>query len=426
MDEARPTDHRFTRRDFLKASGAGAAVAMLAGTGCSSVFSFGESSGGGSIDSPVVIGMSSATTGPYSEFGEGIRRGAQLAVDEWNADGGINGQDIEFRVLDDQLDADQAVTNVRQLLSEDVDAGFLPAGSGPTLAVLPLVLESGKPFINPIAQTVDIVYPEGVDNPPHQNIFSTAIQNDVEARVIGAFIESEGFESIGLIGESTPYGQTGLDIIEEQAERSGIEVVGREQYDQGDTSISAQLGNLRSGDPQAIVAIGLGADAATMAQDLDRLGMNDIPFIGTFGLFSTPFIELAGDLVVGKYGALLFTYAESDLKPEAEEFARKYLEEYGHDRWYTEAEIPPPFFQQNAGAYDGMNSLLRSIEAAGSVASEDVIEQLEQSSYDGAQLPTTAEYTPETHNVVLTEDMNMGRYIEENGEIEEEIIPVEV
>lgn len=417
-------ERKLTRREFLGIAGAGLVGAtLLGGSGCA-----GQGSGSSEdINRPIVIGMTSAVTGPYSEFGEGISRGAQLAIDEWNENGGINGQEIEFRVLDDQLDADRAVSNFRRLLSEELDAGILPAGSGPTLAVLPLALESGKPFVNPIAQTIEITYPNGTDSPPSPNIFSTAIQNDVEAEIIGGFVVQEGFDSVGLIAESTPYGQTGLDILEERFADAGIEVVAREQYDQGTTSTSAQLGNVNADNPDTIIAIGLGADAATIAQDLNRLGI-EVPFIGTFGLFSTPFVELAGDLVPGKYAALIPTYAGSslsDLGQPAREFAEKYLAEYGNDRWYTEAETPPPFFQQNAAGYDGINALLTSIEQASSLNSEEIINQLNGYSYEGAQLPGTVGFSEEKHHAVTTNAMSMGRYVSEGDRLAVETIEVE-
>src|SRR3954463_1862581 len=86
---------------------------------------------------PSKLGLSAALTGPFNEFGEGIRRGAEVAIEEWNAAGGVLGRKIELaEVLDDQLVPDRAVHNVRRILDNpDIVAMVAPGPSGPTLAV---------------------------------------------------------------------------------------------------------------------------------------------------------------------------------------------------------------------------------------------------------------------------------------------------
>ena len=106
-------------------------------------------------DDTIKIGMTSALTGPYNEFGEGNRRAVELAVEQWNAKGGINGKKIIIaEMLDDQLNPDRAVQNMRRILdNKSIHAIIGPAGSGPTLAVLDMAQADGRPYMNPIAQT---------------------------------------------------------------------------------------------------------------------------------------------------------------------------------------------------------------------------------------------------------------------------------
>lgn len=108
----------------------------------------------------IKIGMTSALTGPYNEFGEGNRRAVELAVEQWNAKGGINGKKIEIAMLlDDQLNPDRAVQNIRAILDNKDIVGIIgPAGSGPMLAVIDMVQADGRPYMNPIAQTPVVTY----------------------------------------------------------------------------------------------------------------------------------------------------------------------------------------------------------------------------------------------------------------------------
>lgn len=114
--------------------------------------------------------MTAAITGPYSEFGEAMRRAAMIAVDEWNAKGGINGRKVELVALDDQLDPNKAAINAKKLIEEEKVAAIIgPAGSGPMFAVIPLAQAKNIPHINVVAQTVQIVYPDGTNKPPRPN-----------------------------------------------------------------------------------------------------------------------------------------------------------------------------------------------------------------------------------------------------------------
>jgi len=118
-------------------------------------------SSGAVLAQTIKIGMTSALTGPYNEFGEGNRRAVELAVEQWNAKGGINGKKIEIAMLlDDQLNPDRAVQNMRSILDNKDIVGIIgPAGSGPTLAVIDMAQADGRPYMNPIAQTPVVTYP---------------------------------------------------------------------------------------------------------------------------------------------------------------------------------------------------------------------------------------------------------------------------
>ena len=84
---------------------------------------------------PVKIGMSTALTGPYSEFGVAQKNAVDIAVEQFNAKGGIKGRPIQVVLYDDGLVPARAQANVRRLIDEDkVVALIAPAGSGPNLA----------------------------------------------------------------------------------------------------------------------------------------------------------------------------------------------------------------------------------------------------------------------------------------------------
>src|ERR1700760_4901815 len=93
----------------------------------------------------IKLGLTAALTGPFGEFGEGMRRGAEIAVEEWNRGGGGNGGGGGLaEVLDDQLLPERAVENMRRILAnKEIAAVLAPSGSGPTLAVVDAVAADG-------------------------------------------------------------------------------------------------------------------------------------------------------------------------------------------------------------------------------------------------------------------------------------------
>src|ERR1700710_1557512 len=74
----------------------------------------------------IKIGFTTALTGPFNEFGEGYRRGVELALMRVNGAGGVMGRQVEIgMMLDDQLVLDQAVQNMRRILDDTSIVGLL-------------------------------------------------------------------------------------------------------------------------------------------------------------------------------------------------------------------------------------------------------------------------------------------------------------
>lgn len=366
---------------------------------------------------PVRIGLTTAITGPYSEYGESMRNVVQIAVDDRNAKGGIKGRPVELIVYDDQLQPNRAQTNMRRLLEEDrVDAVLAPAGSGPTMAIIPLVLARNVVTMVTIAQTPAITYPNGTDKAPHPNVFTFALQNDVEARVLAAFLGTN-FKKIGLISESTTYGTTGVDLIAQLLkERYGITPVGREVYNQKDPDMTAQLARLQRAGAEVLGLVGLGADAATLKKEMNRIGFKG-SLVASMGVFSQPFVELAGDLTVGTIGTLYHAFVDmSKARPAAKAFAAAYLKRYGNDRYYGPGEHPIPYFGHTASSYDAAVVLFEAMSRAESLKPADIVKVLES----GQPLPTARTdyaFTRQRHHAVTEDMIGMYQYVKEGGKI---------
>ena len=358
----------------------------FAAAGCSGSAidgSEGEQSSGG----PVLLGLTTALTGPYSEFGVPMKNSIELAIEGFNKSGECE-REVKLIDYDDQLVAETAQSNMRRLLEEDkVDFVMAPAGSGPTLAVLPLLNAANKLMMNTIAQTSTIVTPEGEDK-PYPNIFSFSLGNLVEAEFMGGLL-SENYDSVGLIAESTPYGDTGLKELERVLGEGDTKVVAKGSYDQGATDVTAQLARLKKANPDAIAMIGLGSDTATIRLAMARLDMLETPFVISNGAGTIPYQERAKDLVEGTIVVQYAAFPGTEPADEpAKNFASVYKEQFGNDRYYGKGEWPVPAFGGTpASSYDATKVLLDAFAQADCSTDTDAVIGALQSgdSYEGSR-----------------------------------------
>lgn len=337
--------------------------------------------GGVHAQDSIKLGYTGALTGPYNEFGEGLRRGVVLAIDEWNAKGGVNGKKVELvDAMDDQLIPDRAIQNMRRILdNKDINAILGPAGSGPTLAVIDMIVADGRPFCNSHAQAPTVVYPEGRDKAPRKNVFSVATSNAVEAEKFANVLASK-FDSIGILHESTGYGVTGSDLVKKEIAKVNPAVkVSSEAYNQRAQDVTAQLVRLQRAGAKALLVIGLGADFAVIRKNLVRLNIN-LPIYGTVGAVTPPYIEGAGDLVVGTLGVNLLALGERPLADGVKNFVDRYRGKFGTDRWYGSDPERPQLSLANivASGYDCTNVLLDGIRRAGTVEPAAVVKAIEE------------------------------------------------
>lgn len=360
---------------------------------------------------PVKIGFTGALTGPYNEYGEGLRRGITLAVEEWNKRGGVNGRKVEFpEPLDDQLVPDRAVQNTRRILDDkSVQLIVSPSGSGPTLAVVDMVMADGRPFCNAQAQAPTIVYPNGRDKPPRKNIFSVSISNTVEAEKLGQVLGGK-FKSIGILHESTGYGVSGADLVKKQIAAGGTAKIATESYNQRAQDMTAQLVRLQRSGIDALLVIGLGADFGVIRKNMVRLKI-EVPLYGSAGAMTVPFIEGAGDLAVGTYGVNALALGERPMAPLAKSFVDLYRAKYGMDRWYgADPENPQISLATSVGSgFDCANVLLDGVRRAGSTEPERVLKALaETKGLEGVSVKSIS-FDPSDHIALKPSDLGVYR-----------------
>ena len=318
---------------------------------------------GAATGEPIVIGAFGPLSGGAAMVGDTMMKGIELAVKEYNDEGGINGRPIELIKEDDEQNPAKAVSAVNKLVhSDNVLAVIGTVNSSATLASMEVTQEAKIPQITPISSNTSITH---LGNP---YIFRLQISDENQAGEITRYAINElGFKRIGVMYQNDDFGTGGKDVVVQVLKDAGIEPIAVESFVPDAKDMTSQLLKIQEGDPEAIIMWTMYQQGALIARQVKQLGM-DIQLMGGGGLTNQKIIELAGDAVYGLLNTQPFFPDESKASDKAAEFIANYKEAYG---------ILPD--SNAAMAYDSMLTLGEALKNCGdNVTSEEITNQLKQ------------------------------------------------
>ena len=273
------------------------------------------------------IGVMESLTGPGETYGTVANQAKQLAVDEINAAGGINGRMIELVVEDSKCNAQDAITAYNKLT--DVDGVKIILGtscSGAMLGAAPLAEEEGVVMFSGLATNPDIA--EAGDY-----IFRTSM-NDAQLGIdTGNLLWADGIRKLATFNETTDYAEGVRRESVAQFEKRGGEVVAEERYPSDVTDFRSQLTKLINASPDALhIAAQAEFAGGTIVKQARELGF-DGPIYSDVVVVGATALEIAGDAATGVKAVT------ADLDPAnntAQEVLKNFREKYGNVTlpWY--------------------------------------------------------------------------------------------
>lgn len=334
-----------------------AIVSVLALAGCNSS-NLGGGGGGGGGDNgeeetgPITIGAVLDITGVGANLGVPEQNTLTMLADKLNADGGIDGREVELIIEDNQSTEDGAAKATTQLIESDgVDLIIGASRTGPSIAMRPIVEAAKIPTISVAANAAIVQGSEWV--------FKTA-QNDIVVleRILDD-AEEKGYTTIDLVRDATGFGEGIAEIITELGADRGITLGTTEAFEPSATDFTPQMTNIRATDADAVIIWGITPSAGLAQKAFVELGV-DKPVYQSHGVANQAFFDAAGDAATGAIapmGRLLVVdqLPEDDPQREViEEFKTAYEEEFG--------EAPSSF----AGhAYDAWMVAINAITEVG-------------------------------------------------------------
>jgi branched-chain amino acid transport system substrate-binding protein len=225
---------------------------------------------------PILVGYLPALTGPSSSTGIGINRGVQLAVQEINAAGGIDGRQIELIVRDTQSDPTKAVNGAAELSrAQKVSAVLGPVNSGESLAVVPLLARVNTPQVHPCwvdSLTDPKKYPMCFRNAPTNQQIGGAANRYV--------VDVLKRKKVAVISDTTGYGTASVNAYVPMLKTQGAEVVYQGNVDAANPELKAELLRMQSAGAEAIMPWSV--NAGFLSRIINTRGQMgwDVPIVG--------------------------------------------------------------------------------------------------------------------------------------------------
>lgn len=316
--------------------------------------------------STIKVGGMGPLTGSAAMYGTTIEKGAKLAFEEINNNGGVLGKKLEYISLDEKADPIEAVNAYNKLVDEGVVAILGSVTSKPTLAVAELAAKDGMPMITPTGTQINIT-----DAGP--NVFRVCFTDPYQGSTLAKFAKDKlnAKTAAVMVNTSSDYSDGIANTFIEQAKKEGIEIVAKEGYSDGDKDFKAQLTKINGENPDILMVPEYYELSALIATQAREIGMKST-FVGPDG-----WDGIIGALDPSAYSVVdnsYFTnhYSAEDSSEKVQSFLKKYREKYN--------EEPTAF---SALAYDNVYILKNAIEKAGTTDKEDLVKAIKASDTDG-------------------------------------------
>ena len=244
-------------------------------------------------DEPFRVGVMESLTGPGETYGTVSVQAKQMAVDEINAAGGINGRMLELVVEDSKCAAQDAITAYNKLT--DVDGVKIILGtscSGAMLGAAPLAEADGVVLFSGLATNPDIAH-------AGDYIFRTSM-NDLQLGIdTGNVIRADGAQRLATITETTDYAEGVRRTTAEQFVSLGGEIVAEERYASDVTDFRTQLTKILNSNPDAVhVAAQSEFSGGTVVKQIRELGYEG-PLYSEIVPVGATALDVAGDAATG-------------------------------------------------------------------------------------------------------------------------------
>lgn len=238
------------------------------------------------------IGVIVSLSGTAAPLGQSEKRSIEL-LGKQLGEKGIDGTPVEFLIEDDESDPAKANIAANKLINQEKVCAIVGCSTtGSTLAIASTIEKASIPLVAMAAGTK-------VTDPVKKWIFSVAPGDSlVIQRVMIYFKDELKIKKFAILHDANAYGTGGADEVKAQAPKYNLSITANESYGSADTDMTAQLSKIQQTEAEAILVWGTNPGPASIARNMQQLGIK-VPFVGSSGIASQKFIDLAGPAAEG-------------------------------------------------------------------------------------------------------------------------------
>jgi branched-chain amino acid transport system substrate-binding protein len=333
------------------------AITAFAAAACGGSSS--SSPGGGSASSSasggtIQLGQIASLTGNYTPLGQNDKLGAELAVQQINAAGGVLGKKLQLTVKDDASDPQQAITDFNSLVSDGAVAVVGSPFSNASLAVEPLAKQQQISYVSTAAADQQV-------QPASPYIYMTPPTAGVVAEQLDKYFQANGMTKMAVAYDTeSSFAKTGWADMKADAAQYGIHFVDTETFTTTQTDFTSVLQHVRGSGAAGLMVWATGAPAVIIAKQFATAGMGGMKLVYSHAeassLFTKPVGAAANGIIVASSLAVIGNdLPASSLKTAVMQMAQPFQKSNG--------SYPPQF------AFDGYSAvelIASAIKNAGS------------------------------------------------------------
>lgn len=249
--------------------------------------------GAGAAHADILIATAGPMTGDYAAFGMQMQRGAEAAVEEINAAGGVLGEQIRLVVGDDACDPKQATAVANDLASQGVVfvAGHFCSGS--SIPASDVYIDEGILQISPAS--TNPAFTEGPAEKGVTTIFRTCGRDDQQGVFAGKWLaENYAGKNVAIIHDKSTYGKGIADLTKKVMNEHGLQEAMYEAYTAGEQDYTALITKMKSANIDVIYLGGYHTEGALIIRQAREQGLN-AQLIGEDAFVTDEFWSIAGD-----------------------------------------------------------------------------------------------------------------------------------
>jgi branched-chain amino acid transport system substrate-binding protein len=323
---------------------------------------------------PLRIGFPLPLTGTFAAIAADMQRGAQLAMEELNAKGGVMGRKLEVLFRDDQLKPAVGAQRTKELIEAD-KADFIVGGLAAhvQMAINEQSKAAKKLYIS-VSQSDEISAKP--DTSPLT--FHEALNPTITSRAVATFGVKELGKKWWIVYADYAFGKQNNAVFTAAVTKLGGQILGSTPYPLGKPEFSAHLPKIQAAKPDAVYAVTPGADSVPFLKQMISFGLKKDAKVAQPLHFLDYAKEGGAETFQDVYGATHFCHELAETMPEAKRYVDAYVKRFNR----------PPDSYSGYG-YSGIKEIARGVELAKSTDSDSVANALrknrEYNHYKGKQ-----------------------------------------